>query len=86
MCDALTKFTHGLLRSATHRLVPPVRKQAEFTRYSLCYFARPEDDVVLKRLEGGDIIPPFREGEEREEELTSKEWYVLFSDSILLEQ
>jgi hypothetical protein len=39
------------------------------------YFCRPEDDVVLKRLEGSAMIPPLPDGEE-EEEVKSKEWII----------
>jgi hypothetical protein len=35
--------------------VSPAGAQAEHTRYSLVYFARPEDNLVLKRLESGKI-------------------------------
>lgn len=69
--DAMVKFANGLVRSNIHRVVSPPGEQAKETRYSLVYFARPEDDVILKRLEGSDIIPEL-EGEE--EEINSKEW------------
>jgi isopenicillin N synthase-like dioxygenase len=71
--DAMTKFTGGLLRSNIHRVVSPPVEQAEETRYSVVYFSRPEDEVVLKRLEGG-IIP---KGEDDEEAMNSKEWIKL---------
>ena len=73
--DALVKFTNGLLRSNIHRVISPPGLQADFTRYSLVYFARPEDNVVLKRLEGSDIIPPLAEGEQ-EEEINAKDWII----------
>lgn len=69
----MTKFTGGLLRSNIHRVVSPPGEQAEETRYSVVYFSRPEDEVVLKRLEGG-IIP---KGEDDEEAMNSKEWIKL---------
>lgn len=71
--DALVKFTNGLLRSSMHRVTYPPGAQAEFVRYTVAYFVRPEDDVVLKRLGGGNVIPPLAEGEV-EENVTSKEW------------
>jgi isopenicillin N synthase-like dioxygenase len=74
--DAMVKFTNGLLRSNIHRVVSPPGEQASETRYSLVYFARPEDEVVLKRLEGSDVIPPLQEGQE-EEGMNSKEWIKL---------
>ncbi|KNG83145.1 oxidoreductase, 2OG-Fe(II) oxygenase family [Aspergillus nomiae NRRL 13137] len=68
--DALVKFTNGLLRSNIHRVVAPPGEQAACTRYSLVYFARPGDEVVLRRLEGSECIP---EGGE-DEVISSKEW------------
>ncbi|KKY19580.1 putative oxoglutarate iron-dependent oxygenase [Diplodia seriata] len=54
--DALVKMTSGILRSNIHRVAPPPGAQADCTRYSLVYFARPEDDVVLRVLEGSERI------------------------------
>lgn len=73
--DAMVKFTNGLLRSNIHRVTSPPGEQAEATRYSLVYFNRPEDDVVLKRLEGSHVIPPLAEGEV-EDEVKSKDWII----------
>lgn len=73
--DAMVKFTNGLLRSNIHRVNSPPGAQANTTRYSLVYFNRPEDDVVLKRLEGSDKIPPLAEGQV-EEEVNSKDWII----------
>ena len=73
--DAMTKFSGGLLRSNIHRVVSPPGEQAKETRYSLVYFSRPEDKVVLKRLEGG-IIPKEKDGEDGEA-MNSKEWIKL---------
>jgi isopenicillin N synthase-like dioxygenase len=72
--DAMVKFTNGLLRSNIHRVVSPPGEQAKETRYSVVYFSRPEDDVVLRRLEGSDIIPELKE---KEEEINSKDWILL---------
>lgn len=73
--DAMVKFTNGLLRSNIHRVISPPGDQADVTRYSLVYFARPEDDVVLKRLDGSNRIPPLAE-EDAEEEVKSKDWII----------
>jgi isopenicillin N synthase-like dioxygenase len=72
----MVKFTNGLLRSNIHRVVAPPGEQGKETRYSVVYFARPGDEVVLKRLEGSDVIPELGEGE-REEEMNSKDWILL---------
>lgn len=74
--DAMVKFTNGLLRSNIHRVVSPPGEQAKETRYSLVYFSRPEDEIVLKRLDGSDVIPQLKEGESVEG-MNSKEWIRL---------
>ena len=74
--DAMVKFTNGLLRSNIHRVVSPPGEQAKETRYSIVYFSRPEDEVILRRLEGSDIIPELEEGD-KDEEMNSKEWIKL---------
>lgn len=73
--DAMVKFTNGLLRSNIHRVVSPPGEQGGWTRYSVVYFARPEDDVLLKRLEGSKLIPELG-GEGEEEEINSKDWVL----------
>ncbi|TVY28518.1 Oxidoreductase [Lachnellula hyalina] len=74
--DAMVKFMNGLLRSNIHRVVAPPGVQGQEIRYSVVYFARPGDEVVLKRLEGSDVIPELKEGE-KEEENDSKDWILL---------
>ena len=66
--DALVKFSSGRLRSNIHRVVAPPGRQGEVMRYSLVYFCRPEDDVVLRSLVEG--------GEQEEEGVTAKEWIL----------
>ncbi|KIW99913.1 uncharacterized protein Z518_10841 [Rhinocladiella mackenziei CBS 650.93] len=73
--DAMVKFTNGLLRSNIHRVVSPPGEQADHTRFSLVYFNRPEDDVMLKRLNTSEKIPPL-EKDEVEEEINSKDWII----------
>lgn len=73
--DAMVKFTNGLFRSNIHRVVAPPGLQAESTRYSLVYFARPENSVMLRRLEGSERIPRIRDGQV-EEEINSKDWII----------
>lgn len=72
--DAMVKFTNGLLRSNIHRVISPPGKQAEWTRYSLVYFARLEDEVLLRRLES-PVIPELGEGEV-EEVVNAKDWII----------
>lgn len=73
--DAMVKFTNGLLRSNIHRVVAPPGEQASHTRYSLVYFNRPENDVMLKRLDTSEVIPPL-EKDEVEEEINSEDWIL----------
>ncbi|KAK2616968.1 hypothetical protein QQS21_000057 [Conoideocrella luteorostrata] len=73
--DALVKFTNGLLRSNIHRVVSPPGEQVNCTRYSLVYFNRPEDHVILRRLANSDRIPRLPDGVV-EEEVTSKDWII----------
>ncbi|KAL1967987.1 hypothetical protein VTN77DRAFT_2404 [Rasamsonia byssochlamydoides] len=73
--DSMVKFTNGLLRSNIHRVVSPPGLQADTTRYSLVYFSRPEDSVLLKRLEGSSRIPPLP-ADVVEEEVNSKDWII----------
>lgn len=73
--DALVKFTAGILCSNVHRVVPPPPPQGGLTRNSLVYFSRPEDSVVLRRLEGGLIDAQPRD-ETQEPEMTSQEWIL----------
>ncbi|KAH7361147.1 hypothetical protein BKA66DRAFT_426107 [Pyrenochaeta sp. MPI-SDFR-AT-0127] len=70
--DALVKFSNGILRSNIHRVVAPPGEQGSVTRYSLVYFCRPEDDVILKSLVEGQTTD--EEGEE--DEVTAKEWIL----------
>ena len=74
----MVKFTSGILRSNIHRVVNPPVQQADQTRMSLVYFARPEDEILLKSLEGSELIDAkLRESGgagEDEEVITSKEW------------
>ncbi|KAI7136265.1 Clavaminate synthase-like protein [Hortaea werneckii] len=78
--DAMVKFTAGILRSNIHRVVSPPHGQEHMTRMSLVYFARPEDDVVLKALEESEMVKMRREDQRREdrddEEITAKDWIL----------
>jgi isopenicillin N synthase-like dioxygenase len=74
--DALVMFTKGVLRSNVHRVVAPPGRQAEVTRFSLVYFSRPEDDVVLKPLRESALIRERCEDMVEEEEVDSKTWIL----------
>ncbi|GAB7341311.1 hypothetical protein MBLNU457_7581t1 [Dothideomycetes sp. NU457] len=75
--DAMVKFTRGVLRSNIHRVVNPPGEQGDATRMSLVYFARPEDHVLLKPLEGSRVVDANKvDGEEDEEEITAKDWIL----------
>lgn len=79
--DAMVKFTAALLRSNVHRVVSPPAPQDRATRYSLVYFSRPEDDVLLKPLsmvgsEMIDVRVARRPDLKQEEAMTSKEWVL----------
>ncbi|MCJ1405046.1 hypothetical protein MMC11_008272 [Xylographa trunciseda] len=73
--DAMAKFTGGLLRSNVHRVVPAPGAQATVPKYSVVYFSRPEDQVLLRRLGGGDVIPELEPGD-TEEAVPSREWVL----------
>ncbi|KAK5544860.1 hypothetical protein LTR23_003989 [Exophiala sp. CCFEE 6169] len=72
---------------AWHRLVAaPGPEQGKFARYSLGYFVRPEDDVLLKKataIPDSDVLCKMRRTgwrfrRESEEEIpTAKEWIVM---------
>jgi isopenicillin N synthase-like dioxygenase len=79
--DALVKFSAGILRSNIHRVVSPPGKQANTTRYSLVYFSRPEDEVLLRPLAESEIVRERVEEERRmgikeEKVMNSKEWVL----------
>jgi isopenicillin N synthase-like dioxygenase len=76
--DALVKFTGGILRSNTHRVVSPPGAQGDETRYSLVYFSRPEDAVLLRPLkeESKMIEGRVGDGEDDGEIVSSKEWIL----------
>ncbi|KAI0773527.1 Clavaminate synthase-like protein [Fomes fomentarius] len=46
--DALNIFSGGILRSNIHRVIPPPKAQAQYERWSLVFFTRPNDSVELR--------------------------------------
>ncbi|KAK4934252.1 hypothetical protein LTR66_015657 [Elasticomyces elasticus] len=73
--DAMVKFSNGLLRSNIHRVVSPPGAQADHTRYSLVYFARPNNEVLMQRLSGSNKIPEL-DADEVEEDINAKDWII----------
>ncbi|KAF2854008.1 Clavaminate synthase-like protein [Plenodomus tracheiphilus IPT5] len=67
--DAMVKFSGGKVRSNIHRVVGAPGAQGAVERYSVVYFCRPGDGVVLRGLVEG-------EGEGEGEEVTAKEWIL----------
>ena len=79
MGDALVRLTAGVLTSNIHRVINPPGEQANMTRLSLMYFSRPEDAVVLKVLEGSNIIDEQKAMSPEyqiEETVTAKDWIL----------
>lgn len=81
--DALAKFTNGLFRSCQHRVVKMSNSELRHLgngaatafsapKYSLGYFLRPEDDVMLRRLHS--TLIPGLEDAAAEEQISSKDW------------
>ncbi|EAS28615.2 oxidoreductase [Coccidioides immitis RS] len=55
--EQIAKLSSGTLRASVHRVcILPDHQKAQ-TRYSLVYFARPEDKVILQQLEGVSVVP-----------------------------
>lgn len=80
--DALTLFSGGVLRSNLHRVVPPPGAQRAHERWSLVFFTRPGNGVVLRALveESGAIRErvDMLEGEARARffpEATASDWF-----------
>lgn len=74
--DAMVKFTKGILRSNIHRVVSPPGIQGDETRYSLVYFSRPEDDVLLGPLRESAMIDDRCGDGEEDKPVKSKEWIL----------
>lgn len=53
-------FSAGILRSNVHRVVAPPKAQAAFDRWSVVFFSRPGDSVVLEPLAGSKMIAEAR--------------------------
>ena len=75
LADSLVKLTAGILKSNIHRVAPAPGPQAGLPRYSLVYFAHPNDDVELTPVKGGlvDAVTPKIEDETP---ITAAEWVI----------
>jgi len=81
--DGLNIFSGGLIRSNMHRVVAPPKAQAAYERYSLAFFTRPHDSVVLRPLTKESAIvaeavknKPRAVDEHEDEKGTAGEWLV----------
>uniref|UniRef100_A0A8H8CK73 Fe2OG dioxygenase domain-containing protein n=1 Tax=Psilocybe cubensis TaxID=181762 RepID=A0A8H8CK73_PSICU len=79
--DTLTIMSGGILKSCTHRVVPPPGAQAGYDRWSLVYFSRPTNDVYLKALvnESAYIAEAVQNAEDRDvyfPKMTAAQWFV----------
>ncbi|KAF9002938.1 hypothetical protein BDQ17DRAFT_1305887 [Cyathus striatus] len=55
--DALFILSGGILRSALHKVIAPPGVQSMYERWSLVYFSRPDDNVILNALvEKSEIV------------------------------
>lgn len=50
-CDALSFLTGGYVKSTVHRVSLPPVDQRHVDRLGLLYFARPQNDLVLKTID-----------------------------------
>ncbi|KAK0505609.1 hypothetical protein EDD18DRAFT_340388 [Armillaria luteobubalina] len=76
--DALSLFSGGILRSNIHRVVPPPGPQAHLERWSLVYFTRPGNSVVLRPLvdESPVIAAAVENTDQLNTPVTAKEWFT----------
>lgn len=74
--DAMAVFTNGLLRSNIHRVVSPPGEQGSGTRYSVVYFSRPENQVLMKSLEGSSKIPQVEDSGDGAKVMNAKDWII----------
>ncbi|KAJ7804541.1 hypothetical protein B0H14DRAFT_2883807 [Mycena olivaceomarginata] len=77
--DAMVIFSGGILRSNLHRVVNPPGAQGSLDRYSLVYFTRPADAVVLRALTDesaliADAVAHASDPKKFEPGVTALEW------------
>ncbi|KAG7439376.1 Clavaminate synthase-like protein [Guyanagaster necrorhizus] len=78
--DALSLFSGGILRSNLHRVIPPPGPQSHLERWSLVFFTRPGNSIVLRALveDSPLIAEAVRDTPEKnfESGSTAKEWFA----------
>lgn len=74
LADSLVKLTAGVLKSNIHRVAPAPGAQAGLPRYSLVYFAHPNDDCELKPVKGGVVDAAIRGPEAGDIPITAADW------------
>jgi isopenicillin N synthase-like dioxygenase len=75
--DAMVKFSNGTLKSAKHRVVPSPGEQGSVDRYSVVYFVRPADHVIMEPIEelkSSEVIQVGGKVGEPERMYTAGEW------------
>lgn len=69
--DGLSFLSGGRYPATIHRVVRPPPDQANFARVGVFYFAMPDDDVVLKEVEG---LSSNSDGENDKPAPTVEQW------------
>lgn len=77
--DAAMRFSNGVLCAGRHRVVPAPGAQAQWPRFSIVYFVRPEDSCIMKKLRGKNIP---EDSEDEGELLTATEWIYRQSSAL----
>ncbi|EJF60000.1 Clavaminate synthase-like protein [Dichomitus squalens LYAD-421 SS1] len=54
--DTLNIFSGGILRSNIHRVIPPPKDQAQYERWSVVFFTRPNDTAMLRHLSAQSAV------------------------------
>ncbi|KAF5637865.1 gibberellin 2-beta-dioxygenase 8 [Fusarium sp. NRRL 52700] len=76
--DAMVKFSNGRLKSGKHRVVPLPEPPGRLDRYSVVYFVRPADDVLMEPVEQYKNEPVVAVGGKVGEEKLAKPVVILY--------
>ena len=74
MGDAMVAFSGGVVRSNLHRVAYAPGEQGSMDRYSIAYFARPENDVILEDL---NSQRSNKEQTDDRPRVTTKDWVAM---------